>query len=199
MGKPARLRELFKKFSFRKVRHQQAFPPQGLLSVRKCAPALPNPATSEGAPTARGPGRRAEGRSPDVPTSRGYSLRVLGGKRCCATVWPGAKARMSDRKRVRIGNSPAMRECPARWRRKGTPRTCMTTCAEATCPGSPQTSVWPQRANINGLPGLSATPWQRISVSPKDCRASRVRSRTPMELPPDRKTTSGRFLLPGRL
>ena len=40
MGKPARLRELFKKFSFQKVRHQQAFLPQGLLSVRKCAPAF---------------------------------------------------------------------------------------------------------------------------------------------------------------
>ena len=76
---------------------------------------------------------------------------------------------------------------------------CMTTCAEATCPGSPQTSVWPQRANINGLPGLSATPWQRISVSPRDCRASSVRSRTPMELPPDRKTTSaGRPFSPAR-
>ena len=59
---------------------------------------------------------------------------------------------------------------PGKVAEKGNPQNVHDDLRGGYLSWKPQTSVWPQRANINGLPGLSATPWQRISVSPKDCR-----------------------------
>ena len=52
----------------------------------------------------------------------------------------------------------------------------------------PKTGFPPTTPNTVGLPGLTAMPWNRIS--PLRPITSRMRSRSPTELPPEKTSTS---------
>ena len=60
----------------------------------------------------------------------------------------------------------------------------------------PNTSLPPMRPNAVGLPGFTAMPWK--STSPLAAMTSRIRSRSPTELPPENTSTSSREALVDR-
>src|SRR3972149_627970 len=78
--------------------------------------------------------------------------------------------------------------------------------AETTCPGRPKTGLPFATARIVGFPGRMAMPWTMMPGAPSAAMASVTPSRSPLELPPTRRTASaprgrgvpgGHQLIPG--
>ena len=114
-------------------------------------------------------GRRAASRRRRAPSTWTTSSR------------PAADGTSRARRAVTTGSGGGAAQPPTR-RTTGIPTRRKTTSAERGLPGRPISGTPPQSASSVGLPGRSASPWQKISPRPTDDgrrsgRASRRRSR----------------------